>query len=72
MAIEDAIVLADELDRHDDLDAALTAYRDRRFDRCAYIVRSSLAICHGQIGLGPNLDNAAATKAMFDRVAEPI
>ncbi|MGW8137429.1 FAD-dependent oxidoreductase [Sphingomonas zeae] len=72
MAIEDAIVLANELDRHDDLEPALTAYHDRRFDRCAYIVRSSLAICHGQIGLGPIIDNAAATKAMFDRVAEPI
>ncbi|KHL24167.1 2-polyprenyl-6-methoxyphenol hydroxylase [Croceibacterium mercuriale] len=72
MAIEDAIVLAEELDRHDDLETALTAYRDRRFDRCAYIVRSSLAICHGQIGKGPAIDNAVATKAMFDMVGEPI
>ena len=72
MAIEDAIVLADELGRHDTLAAALTAYRDRRFDRCAYIVRSSLAICHGQIGRAPAVDNAAATKAMFDMVAAPI
>lgn len=72
MAIEDAIVLADELARHDDLDTAFSAYRDRRFDRCAYIVRASLAICHGQIGQGPPVDNAEATRAMFERVAEPI
>jgi 2-polyprenyl-6-methoxyphenol hydroxylase-like FAD-dependent oxidoreductase len=72
MAIEDAIVLADELSRHDDLDTVFTAYRDRRFDRCAYIVRASLAICHGQIGQGPPVDNAEATRAMFARVAEPI
>lgn len=72
MAIEDAIVLADELDRHDDLAAAFAAYHKRRFDRCAYIVRSSLAICHGQIGQGPVVDNAEATRAMFERVAEPI
>lgn len=72
MAIEDAIVLADELNRYGDLEDALTAYRDRRFDRCAYIVRSSLAICHGQIGRGPAIDNAAATKEMFDKVADPI
>ena len=72
MAIEDAIVLAEELDRHDDFERVLTAYRERRFDRCAYIVRSSLAICHGQIGHGPAVDNAAATKAMFDVVAQPI
>ncbi|MET0366311.1 MAG: FAD-dependent oxidoreductase, partial [Sphingobium sp.] len=72
MAIEDSLVLADELSRHDDLDSALTAYRDRRFDRCAYIVNASLAICHGQIGRGPPVDNAKATHAMFEIVAKPI
>jgi 2-polyprenyl-6-methoxyphenol hydroxylase-like FAD-dependent oxidoreductase len=72
MAIEDSLVLAEELAAHDDIDAALTAYRDRRFDRCAYIVRESLAICHGQIGKGPQVDNAKATHAMFDIVAQPI
>ncbi|MEO5599265.1 MAG: FAD-dependent oxidoreductase [Novosphingobium sp.] len=72
MAIEDAIVLADELDRHDDVEAALAAYRDRRFERCAYIVNSSLAICHGQIGKGPPVDNHKATAEMFAIVAQPI
>lgn len=72
MAIEDSLVLADELSRHDDLETALTAYRDRRFDRCAYIVRESLAICHGQIGKGPPVDNAKATHAMFEIIAQPI
>lgn len=72
MAIEDSIVLADELKRHDDIESALSAYRERRFDRCAYIVRASLAICHGQIGRGPPVDNAAATQAMFEQVAQPI
>jgi 2-polyprenyl-6-methoxyphenol hydroxylase-like FAD-dependent oxidoreductase len=72
MAIEDSLVLAEELSRHDDLEAALTAYRNRRFDRCAYIVRESLAICHGQIGKGPPVDNAKATHAMFEIVAQPI
>ena len=72
MAIEDSLVLAEELDRHHDVEAALTAYRDRRFDRCAYIVRSSIAICMGQIGKGPAVDNAQATHEMFDMVARPI
>jgi hypothetical protein len=35
-------------------------------------VRESLAICHGQIGKGPPVDNAKATHAMFQVVAEPI
>jgi 2-polyprenyl-6-methoxyphenol hydroxylase-like FAD-dependent oxidoreductase len=72
MAIEDAIVLAEEIGRHDALPAALAAWRERRFERCAYIVRSSLAICLGQLGKGPPVDNARATAEMFERVAQPI
>lgn len=72
MAIEDAIVLAEELSRHDNLDAAFMAYRERRFERCRYIVEESLAICRGQLGFGPPVDNARATAAMFDVTAQPI
>ncbi|MCW2380656.1 MULTISPECIES: FAD-dependent oxidoreductase [unclassified Sphingobium] len=72
MAIEDSIVLAEELARHASVEEAFAAYHDRRFERCAYIVRASLAICMGQIGKGPPVDNAKATAEMFERTAEPI
>ena len=72
MAIEDSIVLAEELDRHDTPDAGMRAYRDRRFDRCAYVVRESLAICHGQIGKGPLMNAGKATQDMFAVTAAPI
>lgn len=72
MAVEDSIVLAEELAGHDDMETALTAYRNRRVDRCSYIVRSSIAICMGQIGKGPAVDNAKATHEMFEVVAQPI
>ena len=72
MAIEDAIVLAEEIGRHDEPEAAFAAYRDRRFERCRYVVEESLAICRGQLGLGPRVDNAKATAAMFDVTAQPI
>ena len=72
MAIEDSIVLAEELARHDTPAAAFTAYRDRRFERCRYIVQNSLAICLGQLGKGPPVDNAKATAEMFHVIAEPI
>jgi len=72
MAIEDAIVLAEELEQHDDVEAALKAYRDRRYERCRYIVESSLAICYGQLGKGPPVDNHKATAEMFDVVSQPI
>lgn len=72
MAIEDAIVLAEELGRHGTVEEALAAYRERRFERCAYIVRASLAICRGQIGKGPPIDNFKATGEMFAIVSQPI
>jgi len=72
VAVEDAIVLADELGKADSVEAALRAYRERRFERCAYIVNSSLAICRGQLGLAPPVDNHKATGEMFAVVAQPI
>jgi 2-polyprenyl-6-methoxyphenol hydroxylase-like FAD-dependent oxidoreductase len=72
MAIEDSLVLARELASHDDVEAAFTAFRARRFERCAYIVNASLAICHGQIGRGPPVDNTIATAEMFAVTAQPI
>ena len=41
MAIEDSLVLADELAKADTPEAAFRAYRDRRYERCAYIVDKS-------------------------------
>lgn len=72
MAIEDALVLADELGRHDQIEDALTAYRSRRYERCRYIVEKSLEICRGQIGKGPVVDNHKATTEMFALVSQPI
>jgi 2-polyprenyl-6-methoxyphenol hydroxylase-like FAD-dependent oxidoreductase len=72
MAIEDAIVLADELAKAEAPEDAFRAYRDRRVERCRYIVTASRAICDGQIGRGPPIDNHQATKSMFEVVAQPI
>ncbi|MCW6528623.1 FAD-dependent oxidoreductase [Sphingomonas sp. MMSM20] len=65
MAIEDGIVLAEELARHATPEAAFAAYRARRFDRCKYIVEASKAISFGQTGQGPRVDQARATHEMF-------
>jgi 2-polyprenyl-6-methoxyphenol hydroxylase-like FAD-dependent oxidoreductase len=72
MAIEDSIVLADEITKADTPAAAFAAFRARRFERCRYIVNASLALCHGQLGRGPRIEQAVATKEMFDVVAQPI
>jgi 2-polyprenyl-6-methoxyphenol hydroxylase-like FAD-dependent oxidoreductase len=72
MAIEDAVVLAEELARHDKPETAFTAYRDRRFERCYYVVEKSLEICRGQLGQGPLVDNARAAAEMNALLAQPI
>ena len=72
MAIEDSIVLAEELVRHEDLEDAFAAYQARRFERCKYIVDSSAAVSLGQIGLGPYVDQRTATGGMYRVISEPI
>lgn len=72
MAIEDSIVLAEELSNADSVNNAFSAFMERRAERCRYIVESSVAICKGQIGEGPLVNNAAATGEMFKVTAEPI
>jgi 2-polyprenyl-6-methoxyphenol hydroxylase-like FAD-dependent oxidoreductase len=72
MAIEDAVVLAEELARYPEPEAAFAAYRARRFERCRFVVEKSLEICRGQLGKGPLVDNAAASAEMSALLAQPI
>lgn len=72
MAIEDAIVLAEELEKDADVTRACVTYRERRYERCSYIVSASLAICYGQLGKAAPVDMHQATADMFATVAKPI
>lgn len=72
MAIEDALVLADELAKAASVEEAFQNYRSRRYERCEYIVEKSKAICYGQLGKGPFVDPARATRDMFEVVSQPI
>ncbi|WP_066805377.1 FAD-dependent oxidoreductase [Sphingomonas asaccharolytica] len=72
MAIEDSIVLAEELVRHPNPEAAFAAFRARRIDRCRYIVEQSKAISFGQTGQGPRVDQGKVTHEMFQITAQPI
>jgi 2-polyprenyl-6-methoxyphenol hydroxylase-like FAD-dependent oxidoreductase len=44
IAVESAIVLADELIAADTIEAGLKAYQDRRFERCRDVVETSVAV----------------------------
>ncbi|GAA5062494.1 FAD-dependent oxidoreductase [Erythrobacter westpacificensis] len=72
LAVEDSIVLAEEIARHDTPEEAFTAFRNRRFERCRYIVDKSLEICRGQLGQGPLVDNAKASAESLALMAQPI
>ncbi len=72
MAIEDAVVLADELARAETPEIAFSAYQARRRARCEFTVRLSRAIGDGQIGKGPRVDQARAAGEMFQLMAQPI
>ncbi len=44
IAVESALVLADELASAGDVEAGLTAYQERRYDRCRDVVETSVAV----------------------------
>ena len=54
LAVEDAIVLTEELDRAESVQAGLAAFEDRRFERCRMVVESSgrlgeIELAHGSV-----------------------
>ena len=72
MAIEDSLVLAEELARAASVADAFAAFQERRYERCKYIVDSSVAICMGQIGKGPLVNYPKATADMIAATSEPL
>ncbi len=72
MAIEDGIVLAEELAQQATPQAAFTAWQARRVERCRYIVAHSKLIGDSQLGLRPPVDQSAAVRGMFEMIARPL
>lgn len=70
-AIEDGIVLAEELAKTADYEAAFDAYTERRYERCKLVVETCLAIAEWEKGLKPGFDNIAATNLVLDTLAQP-
>lgn len=72
MAIEDSLVLAEELARADTPEAAFERFQARRFDRCKFIVESSISVGEFQLGRRDALDYPALTREMFERTSAPL
>lgn len=72
MAIEDAIVLAEELEAGETPQAAFSAYRARRFERAEFIFINSVRLGDAQMGKIAGVDAGDVNRRTIELVAEPI
>lgn len=72
IGIEDAIVLADELSRATNLDTALRAFQQRRWERCRMVVQNSARLGEIEISGGDKEEHARIMRESFLALAEPI
>ena len=72
MAIEDGIVLAEELSRDADVDAALARFMDRRFDRGRMVVENSLRLGEIEMNHGSQKEHSRIMFATMDALREPM
>jgi 2-polyprenyl-6-methoxyphenol hydroxylase-like FAD-dependent oxidoreductase len=72
IGIEDAIVLADELDRAADVESGLNAFEARRWERCRMVVENSLRLGEIEIHGGDKQEHAAIMRESIMALAAPI
>lgn len=71
-AAEDGIALAEEIARTDDLEAALTAFSGRRFERVRMIVENSVRIGEIEMAGGNQVDANKMLGATMAKLKEPF
>jgi 2-polyprenyl-6-methoxyphenol hydroxylase-like FAD-dependent oxidoreductase len=72
IGIEDAIVLAEELARNTEIANALTAFQDRRWERCRMVVENSARLGEIEIAGGDKEEHAQIMRASLMALAQPI
>ncbi|MNF60874.1 3-hydroxybenzoate 6-hydroxylase 1 [compost metagenome] len=72
MAIEDAIVLSEELTRDGSVEQQLQRFMARRFERCKFISESSVLAGDKEMQHDREFDRIGLVKQMLARTAEPI
>jgi 2-polyprenyl-6-methoxyphenol hydroxylase-like FAD-dependent oxidoreductase len=72
ISVEDAIVLAEELDRGSSVEAALSAYVARRFERCKMVVENSLRLGEIEISGGSKDEHAQVMRDSMIALLSPI
>ena len=72
IAIEDAVVLGELLEEHDDLQAALEAFMERRWERCRLVVENSLQLGEWEKHPGDPEAPAKLMNESFGALAQPF
>lgn len=73
IAVEDGLVLADELEKAGwDVPAALEAFTNRRYERCKFVVDASTGIAQRQLEGAPPQEIGMRMGQGMQRLAEPI
>lgn len=72
MAIEDAVVLSEELSTGGDLAQQLQRFMDRRFERCKFIGEKSLLAGEKEMQRDASFDRIGLVKQMLEVTAQPI
>jgi 2-polyprenyl-6-methoxyphenol hydroxylase-like FAD-dependent oxidoreductase len=72
LAVEDAIVLAEELTRESSLQGALGRFMQRRFKRCRAVVEGSARLGELEMAHAPLNEHQAATAAIARAITQPI
>lgn len=72
IAVEDALVLAEELARHGTVPAAFEAYSARHEQRCRFVVESSIEIGRLEQEQAPPQAQTAVVERALARLIEPI
>jgi 2-polyprenyl-6-methoxyphenol hydroxylase-like FAD-dependent oxidoreductase len=73
LAVEDGIVLAEELSRDEGVDQALARFTARRFERCQLVVENSILLGEWEQNPGtPGADPGRVVGETFAAVARPL
>jgi 2-polyprenyl-6-methoxyphenol hydroxylase-like FAD-dependent oxidoreductase len=72
IGLEDAIVLAEELQKVDDIATALTAFENRRWDRCRMVVENSGRLAEIEQGHGTQEEHSRIMGQTLGALAQPI
>lgn len=72
MAIEDGIVLAEELDRGGSVDTALERFMERRFERCRLVIENSVKLGQIEMTHGSTAEHGRLMTESLAALRQPI